>query len=107
MKSLMLVALAITTSTAAQACTLSDDDFKALTASPSHLTPNEFSTLTSAQQKAVCDTRAFIEYVDAQKGIISKLGPYSTKYLAPIENTRIVDASNAYVERLIKAGQHK
>jgi hypothetical protein len=106
MKVLMLAVLAILTSEAAQACTLSDDDFKALAASPSHLTPSEFSSLTAARQNSVCDTRVFIKHVDAQKGIINELGPYSTKYLTPAEYDRIVAASNAYLGRLIKARRH-
>jgi hypothetical protein len=103
MKTVILAALAVVTSTAAQACNLSDDDFKSLAASPSHLTASEFATLTAARQKAVCDSRAFIAYVDAQKGVINELGPYSTKWVSPVENDRIVAASNAYLERLIRA----
>jgi hypothetical protein len=103
MKILILAALAIATSAPSQACTLSDDDFKALAASPSHLMPSEFPALSSAQQNSVCQTRVFIKQVDAQKGIINELGPYSTKYLTAAEYDRIVAASNAYLERLIKA----
>ena len=103
MKILVLAALAVLTPAATQACTLSDDDFKALAASPSHLMPSEFSTLTPARQNSVCDTRVFIKHVDARKGIINELGPYSTKYLTPAEFDRITAASNAYLERLIRA----
>jgi hypothetical protein len=103
MKILLLAALAALISTAAQACTPSDSDFKALATSPSRLTPSEFSTLTPAQQESVCVTRAYIEQVDAQKGVINKIGAYSTKYLSPAENDRIVDAVNAHLERLIRA----
>jgi hypothetical protein len=90
-------------SPAAQACTPSGSDFKALAASPSRLTPSAYSTLTPAQQKSVCDTRAFLKEVDAQKGAINKIGSYSTKYLSPAENDRIVDASNDYLARLLKS----
>jgi len=103
MRILLLSAMAMIVSTAAQACTLSDGDIKSLAASPSHLTASEFATLTAARQKAVCDSRAFIAYVDTQKGVINELGPYSTKWVSPVENDRIVAASNAYLERLIRA----
>jgi hypothetical protein len=86
-----------------QACTPSDSDFSALAASPSRLTPSAYSALAPAQQKSVCDTRAFLRQVDAQKGVVTKIGSYSTKYLSPAENDRIVDATNDYLARLFKS----
>src|SRR5260370_35240543 len=106
MKILLLAALAALISTAARAWTPSDGDFKALATSPSRLTGSEFSALTPAQQESVCVTRAYIKQVDAQKGVINKIGAYSTKYLSPAENDRIVDAVNAHLERLIRARGH-
>jgi hypothetical protein len=103
----LLAASVIMFSTASQACNLSDNDFKALAASPSHLTRSDFDALTPARLKAVCDTRTFIAYVDAQKGVIEDIMPYSTKWLTSEENARIVAASDAYVEKMIKAGKIK
>lgn len=106
MKILFLAVVTVLISTAAQACTPSDDDFKALATSPSRLTASDFSTLTPAQQESVCITRAYIKQVDAKKGVINKIGAYSTKYLSPAENDRIVAATNAHLERLIRARGH-
>ena len=102
MKFTLVTALAVMLSTMAQACTLSESDFKALNASPSHLTQSEFDALTPARQKAVCDTRTFIAHVDAHKGVITDIEPYSTKWLTSAENARIVAASNALVEKMIR-----
>lgn len=90
-------------STEAQTCTPSAGDFKVLVASPSHLTPDAFSSLTPAQKKMVCDTRDFIKLVDAQKGVMNEMGHYSTKYLSPAENDRMVGASNDYFSRIMKS----
>ncbi len=103
MKVLLLAALAMMFSTAGHACDLSDSDFKALSASPSHLTRSEFSALETKQQEMVCDTRIFIKQIDAQNGVMTKMEKYSTKYLSPAENDRMVDASNAYLEKIFKS----
>jgi hypothetical protein len=47
-------------------------------------------------------TRAFIANVDAQKGIIKDIEPYSSKWLTLAEDGRIVTASNAMVEKMIR-----
>jgi hypothetical protein len=88
---------------AAQTCAPQASDYQALALSPSQLTPAAFAALTPAQQKTVCSTRAFTKQVEAQKGVIDKMGVYSTKYLSPAENDRIVDASNDYLARLLKS----
>jgi hypothetical protein len=103
MKLFVVAALAGMVSTAAQACTLSDDDFKALAVSPSHIAPSEFPHLQASQQKSICDTRTFIAHIDAQNGVIKEIEPYSTKYLSPAENKRVVAASNAFLENLLKS----
>lgn len=91
------------TSMTAQTCTPTDSDFKSLAASPSKLTASGFSALTPAQKKSVCSTRAFIKELDAQGGVFNTMGSYSTKYLSSAENDRIVDASNDYLDRIMKA----
>ena len=101
-----MAALALTFSTACQACNLSDNDFKALAASPSLLTPSKFSALAPKQQEMVCSTRAFIKKIDAQKGVMDKDEEYYIKYLSPAENDRIVRATNEHLYRLLKAGGH-
>ncbi len=90
-------------STADQSCTPSPSDFAALAASPSHLTPQAFSPLTPAQKKSVCGTRAFMKLVDEQKGVMNEMGLYSTKYLSPAENNRMVDASTDFLARIMKS----
>src|SRR5579859_735045 len=100
MKLIVVAALAGMVSTTAQACTLSEGDFKALALSPSRIAPSEFPHLQANQQKSICDTRAFIAHIDAQNGVIKKIEPYSTKYLSPAENNRVVAASNAFLEDL-------
>lgn len=102
MKVSLLAASVIMFSTACQACNLSDNDVKALAGSPSHLTRSEFNALTPARMKAVCDTRTFIAHVDAQKGVITDIEPYSTKWLTDAENARVVAATNALVEKMIR-----
>lgn len=82
-KTILLTAAFAVISTASHACVLSDSDINSLAASPSHLTQSEFDALTSARQNAVCSTRAFIAHVDAQKGIIKDIEPYSSKWLTP------------------------
>jgi hypothetical protein len=86
-----------------QTCTPTESDFASLAASPSKLTSSGFSALTPAQQKSVCSTRAFIKEVDAQGGVFNTMGSYSTKYLSSAENDRIVEASNDYLERIMKS----
>jgi Sel1 repeat len=86
---------------AIEGCTPSDADFAALAASPSRLTPSAYAALAPAQQKSVCDTRAFLREVDAQKGVIDDMGRYSTKYLSPAENDRVVDAVNHHLARIM------
>jgi len=103
MKFFMAAALAGMASTAAQACTLSEDDFTALAASPSHVTPSEFPHLQASQQKSICETRLFIAHIDAQNGVIKEIEPYSIKYLSPAENKRVVAASNAFLDNLLRA----
>ncbi len=103
---LFLAAAAVVSSTAAEACTPSTSDFDALAASPSHLTPGEFSALSPERQELVCSTRAFIKQIDAQKGVMNKIETYSMKYLSPAENDRIVQATNEHLFRLLKAGGH-
>jgi hypothetical protein len=103
MKVLLLAAWAMVFSTAGQACTLSDNDVKALVASPSHLTQSEFSTLPPERQELVCSTRAFIKQIDAQKGVMKKMEKYSTKYLSSAENDRMIDASNALLAKIFKS----
>src|SRR5260370_13615708 len=93
MKVLLLAALAVLISTAAQACTPSESDFQSLVASPSHLTPSEFSALTPAYQNAVCLTRAFIKQVDDQKGVLTHVKAYSARYLTPKEKLRLGKAA--------------
>ena len=41
--------------------------------------------------------------VDAQKGVITEIKNYSTKYLTPAENQRIVEASNDLIAKLLEA----
>lgn len=106
MKVSLLAASVVVFSTACQACNLSDNDFKALAASPSHLTPSQFSALAPKQQEMVCTTRAFIQKIDAQKGVMNKDEEYYIKYLSPAENERIVKATNEHLYRLLKAGGH-
>jgi hypothetical protein len=104
MKTILWTAAFAVISTASQACVLSDSDISSLAASPFPLTQSEFDALTPARQNAVCSTRAFIARVDAQKGIIKVIEPYSTKWLTPAENARIVAASNVLVEKMIREG---
>jgi hypothetical protein len=103
MRILLLAAMAMIVSTAAQACTLSDGDFKSLAASPSHLTPDDFSTLAPEQQAMVCSTRVFIKKIDAQRGVMTQMEKYSTKYLSPAENDRMVDASDKFLAAIFKS----
>ena len=103
MKILLVTALAAMLSTAAQACTPSDDDFKSLAASPSRITPSEFSTLPPERQEMVCSTRSFIKQIDSQKGVMTKMEKYSPKYLSPAENDRMIDASNKFLDRIFKS----
>ncbi len=106
MKNLLFAAIVVLISTAAQACRLSDSDLDALAASPSHLTSGEFSSLSPERQELVCSTRAFIKKIDAQKGVMNEIEKYSTKYLSPTENDRIVKATNEHLFRLLKSRGH-
>src|SRR4051812_17271503 len=101
MKTLLLAAAILTAATAAQACSPTAEDYKSLAESPSHLAREGFANLSAAQQKSVCDSRAFLKVVDGSGGQIDKIGSYSTKYLAPAENDRIVDATNQYLYRIM------
>jgi hypothetical protein len=103
MKFSLLVALAIIFSTAGQACSLSADDIEALAASPSHLTPSDFSAAPPQQQEMVCSTRAFIKKIDAQKGNMTEMEKYSTKYLTPAENHRMIAASDKYLDKIMRS----
>ena len=105
MKTFLFTAAFAVISTASHACVLSDNDIRSLAASPSHLTQSEFNALTPARQNAVCSTRAFIAHVDAQKGVITDIEPYSEKWLTSAENARIVAASNAFAEKMIREGR--
>lgn len=106
MKTLFLAALAVLISTAAQACTPSEGDFQALAESPSHLTPSGFSALTPVYQNAVCLTRAFINYVDAQKGVITEVKAYSARYLTPAEKLRVEKATEDLTVKTLAARKH-
>jgi heme oxygenase len=99
MKLILVTALAGMLSTVAEACTLSESDFTALAASPSHLTKSEFDALTPTMQRVVCSTRTYIAHVDAQKGVLKDVESYSRKWLTSAENARIVAAGNALVEK--------
>ncbi|HXT01592.1 MAG TPA: hypothetical protein VN915_13025 [Elusimicrobiota bacterium] len=102
MKTLLLAAAFLTAATAARAaCTPTAEDYQSLAESPSHLTQDKWANLSAAQQKSVCDSRAFIKLVDDQGGQIDKIGSYSIKYLSPAENDRIVDATNQYLYRIM------
>jgi hypothetical protein len=104
----LLVASAIAFSTAVQACNLSADDLKALAESPSHLTSAEFSALSPERREFICSTRATIKKIDAQKGVMNKSDmelKWNAKYLRPAENDRIVQATNEYLFRSLKAGR--
>ena len=101
MKTLLLAATVAMIATAAHACTPTAADYQALATSPSQLTAEKFSALTPASKKSVCDSRAFIQLVDSQGGRIDSIGSYSTKYLAPTENDRVVDATNDYLYRIM------
>src|SRR5258708_27518388 len=103
MNFLVVSALVAMISTTAQACNPSDSDFKALAASPSRLTPGEFSGLPPERQELVCSTRVFIRQIDAQKGIMNEMEKYSPKYLSPAENDRMIDASNAFLTKIFKS----
>ena len=103
MKVLLLAALGVLMSTAAQACTPSESDFQSLAASPSQLTPSAFSALPPLSQNAVCVTRAFLKEVDDQKGVITDVKGYSAKYLTPAEHQRIEDASEVFMEKTLAA----
>jgi hypothetical protein len=104
MKTLLLATLIALASTAVHACTLSPNDIQSLASSPSQLTPEKFSALTPAQQKPICETRAFLNAVDQSGGSINSIQTYSSKYLAPDEKDRVIEASNDYVNKLL-AGQ--
>ena len=102
MKTLLLAAAILTAAAAAaSACAPTAAAFKSLADSPSHLTKDGFSSLSAAQQKSVCESRAFIKLVDDRGGQIDKIGNYSTKYLSPAESDRIVDATNQYLFRIM------
>ncbi len=108
MKLLLVAALAVMLSTAAQACMPSADDFKSLAASPSHLTPDGFSALTPAEQEWVCNSRTAIKRLDMQKGLmidstIKITNTYRAKYLTSAERKRIVDAGNNWFNKTMKS----
>jgi hypothetical protein len=106
MKVLLLAALAVLISTAAQACTPSESDFQSLAASPSHLTPSEFSALTPVYQNSVCVTRAFLNYVDAQKGVITEIKGYSARYLTPAEKLRVQTPTEDLAVKTLAGQRH-
>jgi hypothetical protein len=103
MKVLLLAVIVALVSTAAQACAPSENDYKALAESPSHLTPAMFSALTPDQQNRVCETRAFMAKVDANNGVMTEMDDYSIKYLSPAENQRMIAASNIFTRALLKS----
>jgi hypothetical protein len=89
-------------------CTLSDSDVQALALSPSHVTAAGFLTLAPEAQKWVCNTRAAIRQLDLQNGVVTDATlkitmAYSTKYMSPAENDRMVDASNVWFAKLLKS----
>ncbi len=51
----------------------------------------------------VCSTRAFIKQIDAQKGVMTKMEKYSTKYLSPDENHRMNEASDKLLAKIFKS----
>lgn len=106
MKVLLFAALAVLISTAAQARTPSESDFQSLAASPSQLTPSGFSALAPAYQNAVCLTRAFIEQVDDQKGVITDVKGYSARYLTPAETPRVEKATEDLTVKTLAAQRH-
>lgn len=106
MKVLLLAALSVLISTAAQACTPSESEFQALAESPSHLTPSGFSALTPVYQNSVCQTRAFIKRVDDQKGVITEIKGYSSKYLTPSEKLRVEKATEDLAVKTLSAQKH-
>lgn len=106
MKILLLAALAVLISTAAQACTPSESDFQSLAASPSQLTPSGFSALTPVYQNAVCLTRAFIKQVDDQKGVLTDVKAYSARYLTAAEKLRLEKATEDLVVKTLAAQRH-
>ena len=106
MKVLLLAALSVLISTAAQACTPTESDFQALAASPSQLTPSGFSALTPVYQNSVCNTRAFIKQVDDQKGVITDIKGYSSKYLTPAEKQRVEKATEDLTVKTLAAQKH-
>ncbi len=106
MKVLLLAAWAVLISTAAQACTPSESDFRALAESPSHLTPSGFSALTPPYQNAVCLTRAFIKQVDDQKGVLTDVKAYSIKYLTLAEKLRVQKATEDLTVKTLATQRH-
>ena len=103
MRILLLASMIMIISSVAQACTPSDGDFKSLAASPSHLTPSDFSALAPERQAMVCSTRAFIKKIDAQRGVMTEMEKYSIKYLSPAENDRMSDASDRFLAAIFKS----
>ncbi len=101
MRVFLLAATMAMLSSAGQACTLTRNDLKGLALSPSHLAAPAFSTLAPAYQRSVCMTRAYLQTVDAQKGVIERIEPYSAKYQSPAEARRVSAAGDGLVERLI------
>ena len=51
----------------------------------------------------VCSTRVFIKKIDAQRGVMTQMEKYSTKYLSPAENDRMVDASDKFLAAIFKS----
>jgi hypothetical protein len=92
---------------AAPDCVLSNSDVQALALSPSHFTAEQFASASADEQKRVCRTRAAVKQFDADGGVLKPetvkvTMAYSTKYLSPAENDKIVDASNVWLETTLK-----
>ncbi len=98
MKTLLLAAAVAMLSTAASACTPSAVDFKALAASPSHLTQEGFKALAPEDQADVCTTRAFI---GSFRGTLTAPPSYNSNYLSPTENHDVVAATRAFLKAIL------
>lgn len=96
MKKLLLLAAiaAAAPSAAALPCQLDERDYSSLAASKSKLDRAKVAALPPAEQKDVCDSRAFWKKVAALRPgkILSSVDDYIDDYLTVEENRRVMQA---------------
>jgi hypothetical protein len=99
---LALLLLALTPAAHA-ACRLTSDDERALAASPSGLTSEQFAGLAAEEQALVCSTRELAHEARASGGALQSAKKFSPRYLTAEEKKSVNEGLNALIERQLKS----